>query len=96
MEPGTEDVLALAAIIREVDGGNRLGAAVLAEAILSHPSSLWFNPSDDDMEGIAHEVWACAHLAPGEGIVDGVDRIVDVLRRGISPKSEKSPTLNQL
>jgi hypothetical protein len=29
--------LTLAAIIREVDGGNRLGAAGLAEAILAHP-----------------------------------------------------------
>ena len=35
-EPPTDRVLLLAAIIREVDGGNRLGAAALAEAILSH------------------------------------------------------------
>lgn len=33
----TEQVDQLAAIIRHVDGGNRLGAAALAEAILSHP-----------------------------------------------------------
>jgi hypothetical protein len=33
-----DDVLALAAIIREVDGSNRMGAAGLAEAILSHPA----------------------------------------------------------
>jgi hypothetical protein len=39
--PGTEDVLALAAIIIEVQGGNRLGAGALAEAILSHPCSRW-------------------------------------------------------
>jgi hypothetical protein len=37
--PYPDDVLALAAIIREVDGSNRMGAAGLAEAILSH--SAW-------------------------------------------------------
>ncbi len=31
-----DNVLTLAAIIREVDGGHRLGAAALAEAILNH------------------------------------------------------------
>jgi len=36
--PYCDDVLALAAIIREVDGSNRMGAAGLAEAILSHPA----------------------------------------------------------
>jgi hypothetical protein len=36
--PYPDDVLALAAIIREVDGSNRMGAAGLAEAILSHPA----------------------------------------------------------
>jgi len=36
-EPETERVLRLAEIIREADGGNRLGAAALAEAILAHP-----------------------------------------------------------
>jgi hypothetical protein len=45
----TDHVLKLAEIIREVDcigfyGGNRLGAAALAEAILSHPASRW-NPA---------------------------------------------------
>jgi hypothetical protein len=36
-EPGVDHILRLAEIIREVDGGNRLGAAALAEAILAHP-----------------------------------------------------------
>lgn len=40
-EPNTEHVLALAAIIREVNGSQRLGAAALAEAILAHPASQW-------------------------------------------------------
>jgi len=35
-EPDVNLVLALAAIIREVDGWHSLGAAALAEAILSH------------------------------------------------------------
>ena len=29
---------------------------------------------------LAHEIWVVAQLLPGEGIVDGVDRIVDVLK----------------
>jgi hypothetical protein len=36
VDADTDDVLTLAAIIRQVDGGNRMGAAALAEAILSH------------------------------------------------------------
>ena len=36
VEPDYGSVLLLAAIIREVDGSNKLGAAPLAEAILSH------------------------------------------------------------
>lgn len=36
-EPSVDHVLTLAAIIREVDGNHSLGAAALAEAILSHP-----------------------------------------------------------
>jgi len=41
MTTDTDHILKLAEIIREVDGGNRLGAAALAEAILSHPGSKW-------------------------------------------------------
>jgi predicted Zn-ribbon and HTH transcriptional regulator len=32
-------------------------------------------------EALAHEIWAAAQLAPGEGIVDGVDRIAALLRK---------------
>jgi hypothetical protein len=35
--------------------------------------------SDPDIDGLAHELWAVAQLLPGEGIVDGVDRIKAVL-----------------
>lgn len=40
-EPGdlTKAILTLAAIIREVDGSHKLGAAALAEAILRHPAA---------------------------------------------------------
>ena len=40
-EPNTEHVLALAAIIREVNGGQHLWHVALAEAILAHPASQW-------------------------------------------------------
>ena len=40
-EPNTVHVFALAAIIHEVNGGQCLGAAALAEAILVHPDSQW-------------------------------------------------------
>ena len=36
-EPDVNQILNLGAIIREVNGDNKLGAAALAEAILSHP-----------------------------------------------------------
>ena len=37
-EPNVDLILALADIIREVDGNHSLGAAALAEEILKHPS----------------------------------------------------------
>lgn len=36
LEPDVDQILSLAAIIREVDGNHSLGASALAEAILSH------------------------------------------------------------
>lgn len=30
---------------------------------------------------LAHEIWAAAQLAPGEGIVDGVARVEALLRK---------------
>jgi hypothetical protein len=41
LPPRVGHVLRLAEIIREVDGSHGLGAAALAEAILSHPGSRW-------------------------------------------------------
>ncbi len=39
---------------------------------------------EEFLDALAHEIWAAAQLAPGEGIVDGVDRIVALLRRAIT------------
>ena len=36
---------------------------------------------DKQLIDIAHEMWAAAQLVPGEGVEDGVDRIVDILAR---------------
>lgn len=49
----TDHILKLAEIIREVDGGNRLGAAALAEAILSHSASRWIPAIEP--EGLTEE-----------------------------------------
>ena len=33
------------------------------------------------LDDISHEIWAAAQLLPGEGIVDGVDRITAILQK---------------
>jgi hypothetical protein len=38
---------------------------------------------DKDLSEIAHELWALGQLIPGEGILDGVERIKDCLERVI-------------
>ena len=48
LPPKIGHILKLAAIIREVDGNHSLGAAALAEAILSHRHSRWV-PVKDSM-----------------------------------------------
>ena len=48
LPPRIGHILKLAAIIREVDGNHSLGAAALAEAILSHRHSRWI-PAIDPM-----------------------------------------------
>lgn len=40
---------------------------------------------EEALDALAHEIWAAAQLAPGEGIVDGVARIVSLLRREAHP-----------
>jgi hypothetical protein len=36
----------------------------------------WVQAVDKDL---AHEIWAAAQLLPGEGIEDGVERIIEIL-----------------
>ena len=36
-------------------------------------------PESDDAFSLAHEIWAVSQLAPGEGILDAVDRITPIL-----------------
>jgi predicted Zn-ribbon and HTH transcriptional regulator len=40
---------------------------------------------EETIDALAHEIWAVAQLAPGEGIVDGVARIASLLRREAHP-----------
>jgi len=67
MTMNTDQILKLAEIIREVDGGNRLGAAALAEAILSHPGSRWSPTVEPEPEG------PIAWMYLGEPDYDGRD-----------------------
>ena len=39
----------------------------------------------ETLDALAHEIWAVAQLAPGEGIVDGVARIAALLRKAAHP-----------
>lgn len=45
----------------------------------------------NDNEGISHEIWAAAQLVPGEGIEDGVSRIVSILAALASPAAQAQP-----
>lgn len=36
-------------------------------------------PESDDAFALAHEIWAVSQLAPGEGILDAVNRITPLL-----------------
>lgn len=40
---------------------------------------------EEALDALAHEIWAAAQLAPGEGVVDGVARIVALLRKAAHP-----------
>jgi len=43
------------------------------------------NHDEETIDALAHEIWAAAQLAPGEGIVDGVARIASLLHREAHP-----------
>ena len=42
------------------------------------------------LDDISHEIWAAAQLLPGEGIVDGVDRISAILQKEFCSENECS------
>jgi hypothetical protein len=67
----------LAQEIRRVDGQHKLGAGALAEALMPFLERCRALPAPAAQPegGRAHEIWAAAQLAPGEGIEDGVARI---------------------
>jgi len=38
-----------------------------------------------DIIGLAHEIWAVAQLLPEEGIEDGVERVINMLKENLEP-----------
>lgn len=56
-------------------------AVTEAERLLKKPYRYTTPPAavSADLEGLAHECWAAAQLAPGEGIEDGAGRIAAIL-----------------
>jgi len=50
MTTDTDRILKLAEIVREADGNHRPAAAVLAEAILSHPGGRWIPAVEPEPE----------------------------------------------
>ncbi|QIG77446.1 hypothetical protein EVB64_120 [Rhizobium phage RHph_TM61] len=43
---------------------------------------------EEKMENLAHEIWAVAQTSPGEGIEDGVQRILDLLKETVIMKMD--------
>ena len=84
MTTDSDHILKLAEIIREVDGGNRLGAAALAEAILSHHGSRWSpavepepeGPTDEELHDLWLELYGSDPDGPTSGDVEVIARAV--------------------
>jgi hypothetical protein len=78
----------LAEIIREVDGGNRLGAAALAEAILAHPG---FSGCHDGPVALPRTAAAPApqpqeRLSTGKLVSERIQELLDeVAQLGVEP-----------
>ena len=71
MTPSVGHILRLAEIIREVDGNHSLGAAALAEAILSHPQvdmvpSLISAPTKEEVAELIEAVTSDAECIAAE------------------------------
>jgi hypothetical protein len=98
MSMSTDHILKLAEIIREVDGGNRLGAAALAEAILSHPGNRRSpaiepeEPTDEELRQLWRELYAF-HDGPTSGDVVEIARAV--LSRWGLPAAEPEGTITE-
>ena len=87
-EPTTEQILLLAAIIREVNGANKLGAAALAEAILEHPdfkSSYTTNPIIEEA-AVKESVRYASQYGHDEGMLTAVKmmRMANMARPDLS------------
>jgi hypothetical protein len=94
IDPDADDVQVLAAIVREVDGSNRLGAAALAEAILSHP--LWpeLLPSAAPTREAAPRIWTEGIMGDGACILrDGemvpIEEVIRALNRPAPAPAEQ-------
>ena len=76
--PEVDDILRLAAIIREVDGNNDKGAAALAEAILSHPDSRWQH-AQPEPQGPPKNCWLDdePYLCPSPCVFDDPSEVID-------------------
>lgn len=78
MSMNNDHILKLAEIIRAVDGGNRLGAAALAEAILSHPGSRWSPAIEPEPEGPSEsDVTELFYRYVGEGSEVGFENAIE-------------------
>ena len=48
---------------------------------IDKPTLCGYERVELDLSGLAHEIWAASQLLPEEGIEDGVDRIIAILKR---------------
>lgn len=67
------------AFVVAFEGDDRLRVSVPSHIDGEH-MSVFCDAELNDLTSLAHEIWAVAQLMPNEGIEDGVDRIVNVLR----------------
>lgn len=64
-----------------------LNTSIITALEQSQPTdeqSVVVQEQDHDIFGLAHEIWAAAQLTPGEGIVDGAQRIYALLVKAIA------------
>lgn len=81
---GYEGAYALTSRPDQVVAWERKGWEVQPLFTAPQPAEPVKGPSDD----LAHEIWAAAQTAPGEGIEDAVERIAALLARRIEEERE--------